>query len=114
MLLFNEDLGIGGNSLHGSEGIGNDFEGLGAFFFSQYFSQKFIEVLKLSTTIAYARTQRSMGRSKSLGTELDLGFDYLWKENLETGLKMGFFFPGKYFEGRKTGFGLMATVAFEF
>jgi len=116
MLLFNEDLGIGGDSVHGSQGIGADFDNLGAVFLAPRFAYTFIEALKIETVFAYAVTQRkpTTGRSKSLGTEMDINATYTWKENLETGLKFGWFFPGGYFPGKATGMGLMSTVALKF
>ena len=115
-LLFNEDLGIAGDSIHGSQGIGADFDGLGAIFIAPSFGYNFTDALKVDTTIAYAMTQKkpSNGHSKSLGTELDLGATYKWKENLETGLRLGWFFPSGYFNGRATGMGAMTTVALTF
>ena len=116
MLLFNEDLGVGGDSVHGSPGIGSDFNDLGAIFFAPRFAYTFSEVLKVETVVAYALTQRkpATGRQKSLGTEFDLNATYSWKDNLETGLRFGWFFPGKYFPGKATGMGLMTTVALKF
>lgn len=114
MLLFNEDLGIGGDSVHASDGIGSDFEHLGAFYISPYYNITLGEVFRMGTNITYARTHRSKGRSKVLGTELDLDFAYIWKENFETGLKFGLFFPSAYFTGRTSGFGTMLTLGFSF
>lgn len=115
-LLFNEDLGIAGDSIHGSQGIGADFNDLGAVFFAPSFNYNFTESLRVGTTIAYALTQRkpNTGRGKSLGTELDIDAAYTWKDNLETGIRMGWFFPSSYFATRATGMGMMATVAVSF
>jgi len=115
-LLFNEDIGIAGDSVHGSQGIGADFNGLGAVFFSPTLARTFMDALRVSATFTYAMTQkRSMTtHHKSLGKELDLDATYKWKENLETGVRMGWFFPSNYFASRATAMGLMATVALTF
>jgi hypothetical protein len=115
MLLFNEDIGIGGDSIHGSQGIGRDFNGLGAVFIAPSFSYTFMDSLKVTTTLAYAMTQkRPTTNKKSLGTELDVDATYKWKENVETGIRMGWFFPSNYFSARTTAMGAMATVALTF
>ena len=115
MLLFNEDLGIAGDSVHGSQGIGKDFNGLGAIFIAPTFSYTFMESLKIGATIAYAMTQKQpTTNKKSLGTEFDIDATYKWKDNLETGLRMGWFFPSTYFSSRATAMGTMATVALTF
>jgi hypothetical protein len=120
MLLFNEDLGIAGDSVHGSQGIGADFNGLGTIFIAPTFAYTFMDSLKVGTTFAYAMTQKrpSAGANntnkKSLGSELDIDATYKWKENLETGLRMGWFFPSGYFASRATAMGIMATVALTF
>jgi len=116
-LLFNEDLGpTTSDSVHGSQGIGADFNDLGAVFFAPYFSWYLTDSLKLGSVIAYAMTQKqpTNGRTKRLGTELDLDLTYTWKEGLDTGIRSGWFFPAGYFSGRATGMGLMATVALKF
>ncbi len=115
-LLFNEDIGIAGDSAHGSQGIGADFNGLGAIFFAPTFSHTFMDSLEVGTAITYAMTQKrpSNGGHKSLGIELDLNATYKWKDNLETGIKMGWLFPSNYFSTRHTGMGLMATVGVTF
>lgn len=117
MLLFNEDIGIGGDSVHGSQGIGADFNGLGAVFFAPTISHTFMDSLKVGATVAYALTQKrpeTGTKKKSLGTELDIDATYKWKENLETGLRMGWFFPSSYFSERATAMGAMVTVALTF
>jgi len=38
----------------------------------------------------------------------------MWKDNLETGIKYGMFFPAGYFATRATAVGLMATVGLKF
>ncbi len=115
MLLFNEDLGVAGDSVHASQGIGNDFNGRGAIFFAPHFKWMFINNLWWKTTFAYALTQKSVaGRGKRLGFEWDTDFTYFWKENLETGLKFAMFFPGNHFPVRNTAVGLMATVGLKF
>ena len=116
MLLFTEDLGVGGDSIHGSQGIGGDFNSLGAVFLAPRLAYTFSEVLKIETVVAYALTQKkpNTGRGKSLGTEFDINATYLWKETLETGLRFGWFFPSSYFPGKATGMGAMTTVALKF
>jgi hypothetical protein len=116
MLLFNEDLGVGGDSVHGSPGIGADFNDLGAIFIAPRFAYTFSEVLKVESVIAYAMTQRKppLGKKKSLGTEFDLNATYMWKDYFETGIRMGWFFPGPYFDGKAVGMGTMATFALKF
>ena len=117
MLLFNEDIGIAGDSIHGSKGIGADFNGLGAVFFAPSYHHTFMDSLKVGTTIAYAMTQKrplTGTQKKSLGTELDIDATYMWKENIETGIRMGWLFPSDYFSSRATAMGTMATVALTF
>ncbi|MFH1223965.1 MAG: hypothetical protein V1647_06460 [Pseudomonadota bacterium] len=115
-LLFTEDLGVGGDSVHGSQGIGADFNDLGAVFFAPYMGWNLTDSLKLSSVVAYALTQKrpTTGRAKNLGTELDLDLTYTWKEDLDTGIRAGWFFPSSYFVGRAVGMGLMATVSLKF
>jgi len=116
LLLFNEDIGIGGDSVHGSQGIGADFNGLGAVFFAPSIAHTFMDALKVEAVYIYAMTQkRSADGTKSLGTELDLNTTYKWKENLETGVRMGWLFPSDYFnDTRHTAMGLMGTVGVTF
>ncbi|MCX6112213.1 MAG: hypothetical protein NTY22_02870 [Proteobacteria bacterium] len=115
MLLFNEDLGIAGDSVHGSQGIGTDFNTQGAVFFAPYLKWTMFDNLTWGNTIAYAVTQKSAGgRNKHLGIEWDTDFTYMWKDNLETGLRYGMFFPAGYFATRATAVGLMATVGLKF
>ncbi len=115
MLLFNEDLGIAGDSVHGSQGIGSDFNDQGAVFFAPYIKWNMFENFTWGNTIAYAVTQKSYaGANKHLGLEWDTDFTYLWKDNLETGAKFGIFFPAGYFASRATAVGLMATVGLKF
>jgi hypothetical protein len=115
MLMFNEDLGVAADSVHGSQGIGADFNNQGAVFFAPNFKWMFIENLWWGTTFAYAVVQKAVpGRNKYIGFEWDTDFTYFWKENLETGLRFGAFFPGSYFTSRATAIGLMATVGLKF
>lgn len=116
-LLFNEDIGTGGDSVHGSQGIGTDFDNLGAVFFAPYFSWSLMDSLKVSSVITYAMTQKQSpdpGRTKKLGSEFDLDLTYTWKEGLDTGIRTGWFFPSSYFYSRATAMGMMATVALKF
>lgn len=115
-LLFNEDIGIAGDSVHGSQGIGSDFNGLGAVFFAPTLAHTWMDALKVEAVYTYAMTQKkpTNGGHKSLGTELDLNTTYKWKEGLETGIRMGWLFPSDYFATRATAMGLMATVGLTF
>lgn len=115
MLLFTEDLGVAGDSIHGSQGIGSDFNNQGAVFFAPYVKWNVFENFTWGNTIAYAMAQKSVaGGNKHYGIEWDTDFTYLWKDNLETGLKFGAFFPAGYFATRATAVGLMATVGLKF
>ncbi|MEI6079075.1 MAG: hypothetical protein WCQ53_00355 [bacterium] len=115
MLLFNEDLGIAGDSVHGSQGIGADFGDRGAIFLAPYFNWTVFDNFKWGNTIASAITQKNLdGRNKHLGVEWDTDFTYSWKDNLETGIRYGMFFPAGFFATRATAVGLMATVGLKF
>jgi hypothetical protein len=115
MLLFNEDIGVAGDSVHGSQGIGADFNNQGAVFLAPYFNWTVFNNFRWGNTIAAAITQKSVaGRNKHLGIEWDTDFTYMWKDNLETGLKFGALFPAGYFATRATAIGLMATVGLKF
>jgi hypothetical protein len=112
MLIFNEDIGIGGDSVHGSSGIGSDYNNLGAFFFVPRFAYTFIEKLRLGTSFIYARTHRVdvIGRSKNLGLEWDVDLSYAWKDNLNTLFKFGSFHPMGFFENKKSAIGIMFGI----
>ena len=115
MLMFNEDLGVAGDSVHGSPGIGADFNNQGAVFFAPYEKWTMFDNFVWGNTLAYAITQKSaLGGNKHLGLEWDTDFTYMWKDNLETGIKYGMFFPAGYFATRATAVGLMATVGLKF
>jgi hypothetical protein len=116
LLLFNEDINIGGDSMHASQGIGQDFQHLGAFFFAPSYSYAFLDrKLNVNADWIYAGTQKTAtGRGKSLGTELDFSAGYKWKENMETSLITGFFFPSDYFFNRSAAFGLSIRIGVTF
>lgn len=116
MLIFNEDIYIGADTVHGSQGIGSDFTNQGAFFFAPEFSYLFMDSkLKVATSLIYARVHRNnLNASKELGIEWDINVNYEWKKDLNTFFKFASLFPGPYFRTRTTAVGLMFGLGLSF
>jgi len=115
LLMFNEDLGEGASTIHGSNGIGADFSNLGAFYIAPSLSYDITSNLKLQTVYIYAEIQkRADNKTKAIGSEVDFNLTYDIYDNFQTMLRTGFFFPSQNFENRKTAFGIMTGLGLSF
>ena len=115
MLLFQQDLGSGSNTIYNLDGIGGAYNGLGAFYISPGFSyiwNKFI----FNTTFTFAQTQKAAASNpaKDLGYECDFNFTYNVYENFSTYIKAAILKPGTYFAGKDIAYGLIMGIETDF
>ena len=115
LLIFNEDLGVGGDTVHGSSGIGADFDKLGAIYIAPNFLFSISDNLKLETVYIYARTQKKTNQStKFLGSEIDFNLSYNIYDNFEAVFRSGLFFPSSRFDNRKTAVAMLGGLGVKF
>lgn len=95
LLLFNEFLGEGAkgehNSVHGSNGIGEDFNGLGAIYLAPSLAFAVSDKMKFECVYVYASAQKQgpSNASKYIGSELDFNFKYAFLDNFEAIFRTG-------------------------